>query len=120
MKKFLIPAIILALSLPSLNLHSQETILSKERIVRIAMDAFQKAGGNLKERIVIYDVGNGRWEKTFGILDQELISRFEVLLAGDYQAVCFALKPKPNLKGKNVWVFVDTATKEVLALYVED
>ncbi len=84
------------------------------------MDAFQKAGGNLKERIVIYDVGNGRWEKSFGTLEQELISRFEVLLSGDYQAVCFALKPKPNLKGKNVWVFVDTATKEVLALYVED
>lgn len=84
------------------------------------MDAFQKAGGSLKERIVIYDLGNGRWEKTFLTLDQELISRFEVLLAQDYQAVCFALKPKPNLKGKNVWVFVDIATGEAIALYVQD
>ncbi len=83
------------------------------------MAAFEKFEGRLQERVIIYDLENGKWRRKFETIDQGMAGKFDVLADRDYQAVCFAIKPKPGLKGKNVWVFVDRFTGTVLALYVE-
>jgi len=93
--------------------------LSKEKIVQIALKAFEQLNGNIKERMIIYDVANGKWGAKFEQLDREMAAKFDVLAGKDYQAVCLAVKPKPGLKGKNTWVFVDRLSGAVLALYVE-
>jgi len=93
--------------------------LSKEQIIQIAIEAFREKGGNLKERIIIYDIANGQWDMRFENLDKELAAKFDVLIGKNYQAIRFKLKPRPGLKGKDVWVFVDRITGAVLALYVE-
>lgn len=119
MKNLILIIALISLFLPVQKIFSQERELSKEEIVRIAMAAFEKLEGKLQERVIIYDLENGKWRRKFETIDEEIAGKFEVLEDRDYQAVCFAIKPKPGLKGKNVWVFVDRFTGIILALYGE-
>jgi len=119
MKSLILIFTFAVLFLPTQKIFCQERELSKEEIVRVAMAAFEKLEGKLRERVIIYDQENGKWRMKFASLDEEMAGKFEVLEDRSYQAVCFALKPKPGLKGKNVWVFIDRFTGTVLALYVE-
>ncbi|MCU0651822.1 MAG: hypothetical protein MUC39_02645 [Candidatus Omnitrophica bacterium] len=116
----IIVLLFLLLILPKQKIFSQsQEKLSKEKIVQIAVNAFEQLEGKIKERMIIYDIANGKWEAKFEGLDREMAAKFDVLAGKDYQAVCLAIKPKPGLKGKNTWVFVDRSTGAVLALYVE-
>jgi len=109
----------LALCVPLVSVYCQSQALSKEQIVQIAVGEFQKLGGNLQQRIIVFDINNGKWERHFATIDRDLLAKFEVLLDKDYQAVCFAPKPRVSKEAKNIWVFIDRITGYVLALYVE-
>lgn len=94
--------------------------LTKEQLVASAVGAFQKLGGRLSERIIIYDVNNWKWEKKFESLSKDgLADKFSCLEGMNYQAVCFKIKPKPNLRGHDIWVFVERNTGTILALYTD-
>lgn len=98
---------------------SQQEGLSKEEIVGIAIKAFEEKEGKITERVILYDVANGKWKAKFKTISEALAEKFVVLEDTDYQAVCLSIKPKPGLKGKNTWIFIDRSTGEVLAIYVE-
>jgi len=93
--------------------------LSKQEIIQIAIKEFENKGGRIQDRVIIYDVNNGQWERGFSALDPEMAKKFEFLQDKDYQVVLLKLKPKPGLEGSNVWVFVDRITGIALAVYRE-
>ena len=119
MKKFCILLTII-LSFTFARAFCQTGDFPKEKLVQIAIQEFQKLGGKLSERRIIYDIDNGIWESKRVFFNKEMVSKLEVLSEKNYQAICFVLKPRPSLKGKNTWVFVDKMTGEVLVVYVEE
>ena len=118
-KYLLLCQIILLLLTPFQAALSQNDGLPKERMVRIAIEAFQKKGGNILERVIIFDVGNGRWRKKVKTLSQDIASKFGFLDVVDYQAICLAAKPNRRVNMPDVWIFLDRFTGEILCIYAE-
>lgn len=94
--------------------------LPKEKIIAIATTAAKEAGIVAEEADIIYDEGGKLWDEKTGFLAGEDKSpNHGILRKGflkNYFIVCFDFK-EPE---KDVWVFVDKDTGEVLTVYKEE
>ncbi len=93
--------------------------LSKEQIIAIAEEAVRGEGYKVDEAQVIYDEAGERWCETFGFVGFEDTSpNHGILKKGflkNYMIVYFDFKEPV----KDVWVFVDKDTGEILTIYQE-
>lgn len=94
--------------------------LPKEQIIAIAEEAVGGKGFKVDEAQVIYDEEGKRWCETFGFVGFEDTSpNHGILKKGflkNYKVVYFDFKEPV----KDVWVFVDKDTGEVLEVYAEE
>lgn len=101
--------------------YSQETgrELSKEEITAIATEEAKAKGIDITEAAVFYDENGKRWCETAGIIGMEDSSpNHGILKKGflkNYKIVIFDFVAPV----KDVWVFVDKDTGEVLEVYRE-
>lgn len=93
--------------------------LPKKQIIAIAEEAVREKGYKVDEAQVIYDEGGRRWCETFGFVGFEDTSpNHGILKRGflkNYKIVYFDFKEPV----KDVWVFVDKDTGEILTIYEE-
>lgn len=119
-KKALLAMGLLLFLIPALAGAAQEQ-LTKERIVDIATIAVKDKGIELKEVNIIYDDGNKLWAERIGYLTEEGQDKNHgILVRGflkNYYTVYFDFK-EPVIK--DVWVFIDKDTGEVLEVYREE
>ncbi len=94
--------------------------MAKE-IMATANSEVQALGYDRKNMTTEYDIGNRKWEDyaqsesagNLGSTDGELESIMKLLKKYNFQVVYYAPKRKLTLGG-DVWVFIDTDTKEVI------
>jgi len=117
-KLFLIFAMLIAVSFLPQG-YAQQKELTQEQIVEIATLAVKEKGLKLDEVNIIYDQDNKLWCQTLGegtILDTS--PNHGILKKGflkNYRTVFFDFK-EPI---KDIWVFVDKDTGEVLEVFQE-
>jgi len=98
---------------------AQQQEKSKDEIISIATSAVKEKGINAEEADVIYDDGNQLWMQKIGVITElDTNPNHGVLKRGflkNYRTVYFDFK-EPL---KDVWVFIDKDTGEVLEVYTE-
>ncbi len=97
--------------------------LSKEEITRKAIAEYKKVTSDnfLKNRTIIYDDENKKWQEKLKYMISINTKNYEFLKAKNYQAVCFAFTPPPNEKwfGGDAWFFIDRITGVAITNYIE-
>jgi hypothetical protein len=92
---------------------------NQDKIIAIATAEVKAKGLKAEEAQVIYDEGGQRWCQTFGIATVEDTSPNHGIMKNgflkNYRIILFDFK-EPL---KDVWVFVDKDTGEVLTVYQE-
>ncbi|MBU1726937.1 MAG: hypothetical protein KJ880_04850 [Candidatus Omnitrophica bacterium] len=91
--------------------------VTADKIKEVAIAAVKAKGINIEEAVVIYDDGNKLMEEHFGIVQVEEPNH-GILKRGfmkNYRTVYFDFK-EPI---KDIWVFIDKDTGEVLEVYQE-
>ncbi|MFA5114942.1 MAG: hypothetical protein WC469_02605 [Candidatus Omnitrophota bacterium] len=122
MKKLvaLLLAITLLLNCSPLMASPKHNPLTKEDIKAIAIDAVKAKGIVLKEVDIIYDEGGKLWLQRSGIAAmRENNPNHGILKQGflyNYRIVYFDFK---DPGAKDIWVFIDKDTGEVLTVYAE-
>lgn len=98
---------------------SAENDFPKEKIIAIATGAAKEKGIDIEAANIIYDEGGQLWSQTLGVAAYEDKSpNHGILKQGflkNYRVVYFDFK-EPL---KDVWVFIDKDTGEVLTVYRE-
>jgi hypothetical protein len=98
----------------------EEKDFPKQKIIAIATKAVKDAGISINEVDIIYDEGGKLWSEKIGsIAVQDKSPNYGILKKGfmkNYRIVYFDFK-EPI---KDVWVFVDKDTGEVLTVYREE
>lgn len=98
----------------------EEKDFPQDKIIEIATIAVKDAGITLDEVNIIYDEGGKLWsEKTGFLMDEDKSPNHGILRNGflkNYRIVYFDFK-EPI---KDVWVFIDRDTGEVLTVYKEE
>ncbi len=96
-----------------------EEEISQEKVIAIATEAVKDSGVSLEEVDIIYDEGGKIWDEKTGILvGEDKSPNHGILRKGflkNYRVVYFDFK-EPL---KDIWVFVDKDTGEVLTVYKE-
>jgi len=87
---------------------SQGNQLTKEEIVQIAISEARQLGYKTEEMNIIYDEGNKNIKEYLTAPEKE----YPQLKDKDYQAIYLYFKE--NIMGNSLWVFIDSATGEVL------
>lgn len=123
MKKLVVLSLAIALLLscsPLMAAAQKQKGLSKEDIKAIAISAVKAKGIVLKEVDIIYDEGGRLWLQRSGIAAmKENNPNHGILKNGflyNYRIVYFDFK---DPVAKDVWVFIDKDTGEVLTVYTE-
>jgi hypothetical protein len=97
-----------------------ENDLPKEKVIAIATAAAKEAGVVAEEADIIYDEGGKLWdEKTGFLVGEDKSPNHGILRKGflkNYKIVYFDFKEPV----KDVWVFVDKDTGDVLTVYKEE
>jgi len=89
-----------------------KTVLSKEKIIKIADRAARRHGRKPEDCIVIYDEENAYWTRNVNARGP-----WPELEGHDYQAVIYNYRvPRPS---GSLWVLVDRNTGNVLKVIVE-
>lgn len=91
---------------------------TRGEVLEIAINALEKEGETLENRVILYDVRNKEWQGKSKTINRERAQRYEFLKDKNYQAVCFSLKE--GWLGGDIWFFIDKTTGEVLILYGEE
>jgi hypothetical protein len=86
---------------------TQEGVLSKEQIIKIANREARRLGRDLSQTDVRYDVGNVVWKRVAP-------GPWPKLEGHDYQAVSYWRRP-PATEG-GLWILVDRKTGEILMI----
>lgn len=93
--------------------------LSKDNVIAIATTTLKGQGINAAGADIVYDEGGKLWEEKFGMIGMEDQSpNHGILKRGflkNYYIICYDFK-EPL---KDVWVFIDKDTGEVLEVYKE-
>ena len=116
-KKALILAMVCALLSAYAPIFAEGKELNKEQIIDIATQAVKVQGITLNEVSIIYDDGNKLWSEKIGYISEEQPNH-GILKEGflkNYKTVFFDFK-EPI---KDIWVFIDKDTGEVLTVYRE-
>ncbi|MCX5707126.1 MAG: hypothetical protein NTW13_05700 [Candidatus Omnitrophica bacterium] len=119
MKKALLILAVLALAFSWQIAFAEEKDFPKQKIVEIAVKSVQEQGIVLKEVRIIYDEGGKLWLERIGALGAVETKNHGILKMGfvkNYRIVYFDFK-EPL---KDVWVFVDKDSGEVLTVYREE
>lgn len=118
-KKIFLIAMVLAVVCLCSQAFAQQKEMPKEEIIAIATAAVKGEGIKIDDVSIVYDDGNKLWEENIGkitVTDNE--PNYGILKKGflkNYRTVYFDFA-EPI---KDVWVFVDKDTGEVLDVYVE-
>jgi len=118
-KKIMLALVLSVMLLPLQAAFSGQKSISKDQVISMAKTAAKGEGINIKEADVIYDEGGKLWlEKTGFVTLENQSPNHGILKKGfikNYLIVYFDFK-EPI---KDVWVFVDKDTGEVLSVYKE-
>jgi hypothetical protein len=94
--------------------------VSKEQVIAVATAAVKAEGIKLDEVNIIYDEGGKLWSQRLGmVVAEDKSPNYGILKHGflkNYRTVYFDFKAPI----KDVWVFVDKDTGEVLTVYREE
>lgn len=98
----------------------QEDNMPKDKVIAIATTAVKEAGIAIDEVEIVYDEGGKLWdEKTGVIVGEDKSPNHGILRKGflkNYLIVLFDFREPV----KDVWVFVDKDSGEVLTVYKEE
>ena len=127
-KRLFLWVLVFVLSFASSSAFSQRDRLTKEQITQIAINKAKDLGYKTEEMNIIYDEGNKnikehlthigvstynektkKWEKDLPTTPEK---EYPELNGREYQSVY--LGPKGNVKGGDLWVFIDKDTGEVI------
>jgi hypothetical protein len=109
---------LLFLTFISTLLFAQEQELSKEEIIKSAVEALEGEGENLENRALVFDEENKLWEEKIKTINKKMKPNYEFLKNENYQAVCFGLLK--GWHGGDIWFFIDKNTGKVLKIYGEE
>jgi len=96
----------------------QAVEISKDKVVAIATESIKGQGISLEDVSIIYDQDGKLWSEKLGYVKIEDNANHGILVKGfvkNYRIVYFDFK-EPL---KDIWVFVDKDTGEVLTVYRE-
>jgi len=120
LKKIMFVFLAIAMVLPVQSVFSAEQEVTKDQVIEIATISAKGAGIDIKGANVIYDEGGKLWSDKFGFVKFEDKSPNHSILKNgflkNYRIVYFDFVDPV----KDVWVFVDKDTGEVLAVYREE
>jgi len=118
-KKILLGLVVVAVLLSWQLAFCEEKELTKEKVLAIATEAVKDAGIVVADAQIIYDEGGKLWVEKAGFIGFEDKSpNHGVLKKGflkNYRIIYFDFKEPV----KDVWVFIDKDTGEVLNVYRE-
>ena len=119
-RKVLVALVVLGTVLVWAQAYCEEKDFAKERIVEIATTAVKGAGFNAQEATIVYDEGGKLWAEKIGeVAFEDKSPNHGILKQGflkNYRVVFFDFK-EPI---KDVWVFIDKDTGEVLIVHQEE
>lgn len=119
MKKLLVVLFVIAALSFSTTAFCEEKDFAKEKIISIATEAAKVEGIDINEVDIIYDEGGKLWSERLGAAGfEDKTPNHGILKKGflkNYRIVYFDFK-EPL---KDVWVFIDKDTGEVLTVYRE-
>lgn len=118
-KRLLVLLSVIAVLFFSSAAFCEEKDFPKEKIISIATEAAKAEGININEVDIIYDEGGKLWSERLGATGfEDKTPNHGILKQGflkNYRIVYFDFK-EPI---KDVWVFIDKDTGEVLTVYRE-
>ncbi len=120
LKKIMFVFLVMVMSLPVQSVFSAEQEVTKEQVIEIATVSAKSAGIDIEGANVIYDEGGKLWSEKAGFVKFEDNSPNHGILKNgflkNYRIVYFDFVDPV----KDVWVFVDKDTGEVLTVYREE
>ncbi|MBM3244909.1 MAG: hypothetical protein FJZ15_03855 [Candidatus Omnitrophica bacterium] len=118
-KKFVVIAVMAAVVLPYAALFAAESDFPQDKVIAIATAAVKDKGIELAEVNIIYDEGGQLWSRRLGeAVVEDQSPNHGILKQGflkNYRIVYFDFK-EPL---KDIWVFVDKDSGEVLTVQQE-
>lgn len=119
MKKVILIALAFAVLFSFSSAYAENNELSKDEIMAIAIETVKAQGIDAAEADIIYDDGNQMWERKIGYITEKIDDpNHGILVKGfqkNYRTVYFDLKDP----AKDLWVFVDKDSGEVLAVITD-